>query len=142
MIQGLEDFKTYNKAMELGESVWTIVSSWTYFEKDTIGKQLVRAVDSIAANLSEGMGRYHTKEIRNFTFYARGSAFETKTWLTKAMNRKLITKENGVELISRVDEVGKMINGYINSLNQVSEPETPYGNQHLFPNTQSLIPKS
>jgi four helix bundle protein len=102
---------------------------------------LVRAVDSIAANLSEGMGRYHTKEIRNFTFYARGSAFETKTWLTKAMNRKLITKENGVELISRVDEVGKMINGYLNSLNQVSEPETPYGNQHLIPNTQYLTPK-
>ena len=51
MIQGLEDFKTYNKAMELGESVWSIVATWSYFEKDTIGKQLVRSCDSIAANL-------------------------------------------------------------------------------------------
>lgn len=83
MISNLEDFKTYNLAMELGEKVWKIVKSWEYFEKDTIGKQLVRAVDSIAANLSEGLGRYHFKEIKNFGYYSRGSLFETRTWLTK-----------------------------------------------------------
>lgn len=83
MISNLKDFKTYNLAMELGEKVWKIVNSWGYFEKDTIGKQLVRAVDSIAANLSEGLGRYHFKEIKNFGYYSRGSLFETRTWLTK-----------------------------------------------------------
>ncbi|MFM8911595.1 MAG: four helix bundle protein, partial [Flammeovirgaceae bacterium] len=54
MIQSLEDFKTYNRAMDVGEKVWTVVLKWNYFEKDTIGKQLVKATDSIAANLSEG----------------------------------------------------------------------------------------
>ncbi|MCU0420649.1 MAG: four helix bundle protein [Cyclobacteriaceae bacterium] len=127
MIQGLEDFKTYNKAMELGESVWSMVATWSYFEKDTIGKQLVRACDSIAANLSEGLGRYHSKEVRNFTFYARGSAFETKTWLTKAASRNLIGTEKRSELIQKIDEIGRMINGYIQSMeNRVSEPEAQY----------------
>ena len=73
MIQGLEDFKTYNKAMDLGESVRAMVAAWSYLKKYAIGKQLVRSCDSIAANLSEGLGRYHFKESRNFSFYARGS---------------------------------------------------------------------
>jgi len=54
----LEDLKVYNSAMELGEKVWYIVDKWNFFQKDTIGKQFVRAADSIAANLSEGFGRY------------------------------------------------------------------------------------
>ena len=47
MISKLEDFKVYNLSMEVGEEVWNVVSGWGYFEKDTVGKQLVRAVDSI-----------------------------------------------------------------------------------------------
>jgi four helix bundle protein len=66
MISNLEDFKTYNVAMEIGEEVWDVVMRWKFFEKDTVGKQLVRAVDSIAANLSEGLGRYHYRETKNF----------------------------------------------------------------------------
>ncbi|HET9052824.1 MAG TPA: four helix bundle protein, partial [Cyclobacteriaceae bacterium] len=72
MIATLEEFKAYQKAMELGESVWKEVVRWGILEKDTIGKQLIRSCDSIAANLSEGLGRYHYKETRNFSYYARG----------------------------------------------------------------------
>ena len=38
------------------EKPWYIVIGWNYFEKDTFRKQLIRAVDSVAANLSEGDG--------------------------------------------------------------------------------------
>ena len=94
----LEELQVYQLSMELGEKVWNIVINWDYFLKpacrqgrDTIGKQMVRAVDSVAANLSEGFGRYHYKEAKNFSYYSRGSLYETKTWLTKAYNRNLIT---------------------------------------------------
>jgi four helix bundle protein len=65
MITRLEDFRAYNLALELGNEIWDIVGKRGYFEKDTVGKQLVKAVDSIAANLSEGLGRYHFKDIKN-----------------------------------------------------------------------------
>lgn len=151
MIQGLEDFKTYHKAMEVGEKVWEVVAKWSYFEKDAIGKQLVRAVDSIAANLSEGLGRYHYKEIKNFSYYSRGSLFETKTWLTKANTRKLIDETTFKELIKELDVIGKMINTYIKSIgeksNEVNEPEEEYlrtinQNPESDPKSQSLTPKS
>ncbi|MBI1769033.1 MAG: four helix bundle protein [Bacteroidetes bacterium] len=116
MIKSLEDFKVYNLAMELGEKVWELVSAWGYFEKDTIGKQLVRATDSIAANLSEGLGRYHINETKNFSYYSRGSLFETKTWLTKAANRNLIGQELSSKLLADMEIIGKMLNSYINTL--------------------------
>lgn len=126
MIRSLEDFRAYNSAMALGEEVWTIVAEWNYFEKDTIGKQLVRAADSIAANLSEGLGRYHFKEMKNFSYYSRGSLFETKTWLTKSLNRKLGDENRMKKLLAELEVIGKMINSYINTLGQVSEPSENY----------------
>lgn len=116
MIKSLDDFKVYQLAMKLGEVVWNIVKKWDYFCKDTIGKQLVRSSDSIAANLSEGLGRYHYKETKNFTYYSRGSLFETKTWLTKAHNRKLIGDVKFEDLLKQLDSIGIKINNYINTL--------------------------
>ena len=126
MITNLEEFKVYNLAMELGETVWDIVKTWGYFEKDTVGKQLVRAADSIAANLSEGLGRYHYKEAKNFGYYSRGSLFETKTWLAKSLNRKLLNQDQHAALSSKLEVIGKMINSYINSIGDAREPLVEY----------------
>jgi four helix bundle protein len=112
----LEELKVYNLSMEIGEKVWNIVDNWNYFVKDTVGKQLVRAADSIAANLSEGFGRYHFKESINYGYYSRGSLFETKTWLTKAHNRKLIPDDCFSILIEELNIVGKMLNKFIKSI--------------------------
>jgi four helix bundle protein len=133
MITRLEDIKAYNLAMKVGDDVWNIVMTWDYFQKDTIGKQLVKSADSIAANLSEGLGRYHYKEVKNFSYYSRGSLFETKTWITKAHNRKLINHEVFEKLLMDIETIGKMINGYINSIGTVNEPPLEYGSDEPNP---------
>ena len=112
----LEELRVYNAAMTLGEKIWGVIEGWSYFQKDTIGKQLVRASDSIAANLSEGFGRYHYKETKNFGYYSRGSLFETKTWLAKAHNRRLISTEVFETFMGEFEILGKMLNRYINSI--------------------------
>jgi len=112
----LEELQVYQMAMDLGEEVWDIVIKWDYFLKDTIGKQLVRAADSVAANLSEGFGRYHYKEAKHFGYYSRGSLYETKTWLTKAHNRKLISDEVFEKFTKQFDTIGVKLNNYINSI--------------------------
>ena len=112
----LEDFNVYNLAIDLGEIVYSKAVKWDYFDKDTLGKQLVRSTDSIAANLSEGVGRYHYKERKNFSYYARGSLFETKTWITKAKNRNLISNEDSKEIFNKIEIIGVKINNYINTI--------------------------
>jgi len=117
----LDELKVYNFSMKMAEDIWEIVMKWDYLTKDTIGKQLVRAADSIAANLSEGFGRFHYKENINFCYYSRGSLYETKTWLTKAHNRKLISDESFEKFNSEIDNIGVKLNNYIKSIGKITK---------------------
>jgi four helix bundle protein len=116
----LEELRVYQKSMELGERIWSMVDKWSWFQKDTLGKQLVRAVDSVAANLSEGFGRFHYKESKNFSYFSRGSLYETKTWLTKAYNRNFISEEEYSNLTQEIKEIGIQLNNYIKSIGKTS----------------------
>jgi four helix bundle protein len=112
----LDDLRIYQRAMSLGASMWTEVRAWSRFDKDTIGKQLVRSADSIAANISEGNGRFHYGEIRQFCYYARGSLEETKTWVAKAEDRQLLSHERSAEFRSELNALSRMLNAYIKTI--------------------------
>lgn len=112
----LEDLKVYQLSMEIGEDVWALVSTWHFFEKDTLGKQITRSADSIALNIAEGYGRYHFKENKNFCYYARGSNIETKTALQKARTRKLITEEQFIFINNKQILLHKLLNAYVKSI--------------------------
>jgi four helix bundle protein len=120
----LEELEVYNLAMDMGERAWRIVAGWDYFAKDTVGKQLVRAADSVAANLSEGFGRFHYKENKQFGYYSRGSLYETRTWLTKAHNRQLIGDADFETLDMNMNTIGRKMNAYIKSIGKGPVPMT------------------
>jgi four helix bundle protein len=108
--------------MEMSEKIWKIVIKWNYFAKNTVGRQLVRAADSVASNLSEGYGRYHYKENKQFCYYSRGSLHETTTWLTKAQRRELLEPEVFESLRRDMDMIGVKLNNYINSIGKNISP--------------------
>jgi len=112
----LEELDVYQTSMEIGERVWSIVSSWQYFAKDTVGKQLVKAADSMAANLSEGFGRFYYKENKQFGYYSRGSLYETKTWLKKAHNRRLFDDDAYESLRRSLESLAVRLNNYLRSI--------------------------
>ncbi|MDP2991726.1 MAG: four helix bundle protein, partial [Deltaproteobacteria bacterium] len=101
----LRELEVYNLSEKLSDTIWDIVIKWDYFAKETIGKQLVRAADSIAANIAEGYGRYHYKENKNFCYFARGSLEETKTWLRKSIRRDLIDQSKHQALFDIVKKL-------------------------------------
>jgi four helix bundle protein len=78
-----ENLKIYQLAESLADHVWGIVIDWEIFERDTVGKQLVRAADSIGANIAEGVGRWGLQDQKRFIYIARGSLNETKHWLRR-----------------------------------------------------------
>jgi len=112
----LEELQVYQMTMDIAERIWRIVIRWNHFARDTIGKQLMRAVDSVGANLSEGFGRFHYSENKQFCYYARGSLYETRTWLIKAYNRGLIDEEVFQSLHSEIERIGVKLNNYIKSI--------------------------
>ncbi|MFB6097567.1 MAG: four helix bundle protein [Salinibacter sp.] len=112
----INDLSVYKRSMRLAERIWAEVEDWPSFARYSIGEQLVEAADSIAANISEGHGRYHFGENRQFCYYARGSLQETITWLQKAKMRGLVTDERHEELSDELIEIRQMLNGYIHSI--------------------------
>ncbi len=128
MAMELEDLEVYQEANIIADEIWNIVSTWDYFQKDTVGKQIVKSSDSIGANISEGYGRYFYKENLQFCYYARGSLFETKTWLLKSFNRGLISDEKYSELKDKVYSLQKKLNGYIKFLRN-NKPTSKQVNQ-------------
>ena len=112
----LEDLQVYQLAMALGDKVWKNVSEWDYFSKETVGKQLVRSTDSIAANISEGFGRFFYKENRQFCYYSRGSLYEVKTWLNKSHSRNLITDDENNKYLRDINTLSVKLNNYIKTI--------------------------
>ena len=120
MVLSVADLDIYQMAEDLSDRVWEISIKWDYFAKDTIGKQLVRAADSISANLAEGHGRYHFNDRLKYCYYARGSLEETKSWISKAMRRKLIATEIS-EINHPLELLPKKLNAYIRSIKKARE---------------------
>lgn len=89
----IENLSAYRKAYELSNIIWKMTLPWNYFAKDTVGKQFVRAADSIAANIAEGFGRYTKKDKIHFYRYSYGSIQETIDWNKKARARSLLSEE-------------------------------------------------
>ena len=96
--------------------VWQIVLRWDSFSKFTLGKQWVNAADSIGQNISEGYGRFHIKDSKNFCYFSRGSLLETITILSKAFNSQLVTAEDFNHLNTDLKELKIRLNNFINSI--------------------------
>lgn len=114
--QDLENLRIYQLAMQLGEDAWALIADWQWFEKSSMGLQLARAADSVAANISEGYGRYSFKENARFCYYARGSLRETMTWFTKAHSRKLMVGDKYADLCEFVQALRRQLDSYIRSI--------------------------
>ena len=124
MATELEDLKILGKAESVAEVIWGEVSRWDRFAKDTIGKQVVRSVDSIGANIAEGFGRFHFGEKIKFLYYSRGSLYETKYWINQASKRGLLKEQVAKELTRDLNILAKQLNQFIKSLKAQKQMKT------------------
>jgi four helix bundle protein len=118
-----ENLQVYQLAEKLADNIWTIAIKWEFFARDTVGKQLVRAVDSIGANIAEGTGRGSFTDNRRFVKIARGSLYETRHWLRRAYNRKLLADEQVDKLRPIIDELTPKLNAYFRSINNALDKQ-------------------
>src|SRR6516164_1848285 len=92
-VLSFEKLEVYQLAEEVADRAWGIIRDWEPLARDTVGKQLVRAGDSIGANIAEGFGRGSYQDNRRFVRIARGSLYETRHWLRRAYKRRLLSDE-------------------------------------------------
>lgn len=113
---GFEDLRVYRLSEELADALWDMVKEWSPLPRDSIGKQLARAGDSIGANVVEGYGRGSFQDNRRFVKIARGSLYETRHWLRRAYKRKLLTESQIFALQPLIEELGPRLNAYLKSI--------------------------
>lgn len=109
----LNDIEAYRISFKLSNQVLDIILKWDYFAKDTVGKQFVRAIDSISANIAEGFGRYSKKDKVKFFRYSFGSLYESLDWNEKSHIRKLLSEDEYSQIFSELIKLPKAINSLI-----------------------------
>jgi four helix bundle protein len=118
----LKDLDVYKLSHEIGRCVSKIIEPWSFFHKNTLGNQFLRAADSIALNICEGYGRFHYRENKLFCYYSRGSLFETSECLVKAFERDLVSKSDYILMCSKLKLLKFRLNNYINSIGSEKGP--------------------
>jgi four helix bundle protein len=100
--------EVYQRANALFPKVYRLVRSWKQIDQQELGSQMVRAANSIHANIAEGS----TKSVVDFKRYLGngiGSCDELVSHITDAVNVGLISKTAGDALISEYQIVGKQL---------------------------------
>ena len=116
MKSNFENLRVYQLSEEIADRIWHLVIEWDRFAKTTVGVQVVRAADSVGANIAEGDGRGSYADNKRFVRTARGSLNETKHFLRRAYRRGLLTKADVEALKPLVDELGPKLNSYLKSI--------------------------
>ena len=116
MATELEDLRILKTAEGIADVIWKQVVEWDKFARDVVGKQLTRATDSIGANIAESYGRFNYGEKLQFLYYSRGSLFETKYWLNRALVRELMQAEEVKSYAAQLSNVARQLNAFANNL--------------------------
>ena len=112
----MQDFKkltVWEKGHDLTLRVYQMTKDFPVEEKFGLTSQLRRSCASIPANIAEGCGRGGRKELPRFLQIALGSAKESEYHLLLARDLKYISMEVYVEVNSKLDEVKRMLTGFI-----------------------------
>jgi four helix bundle protein len=125
-----EKLRVYRLAERIADGIWDVVINWDYLAKDTVGKQMIRAADSIGANIAEGTGRGTLQDNRRFIRMARGSLYETQHWLRRAYKRGLLSKQQVASLTPIIGELSPKLNAYFRSVNTAALASRKQSTKH------------
>lgn len=111
-----EKLVMYQKGLVFSNAIYDLTKAFPADERFGLTDQLRRASVSIIANIAEGVGRYHTKELIQFLRVSRSSAFECVALLQIASKQKYLNESEYNTFYNDIKEITKMISGYINSI--------------------------
>lgn len=102
-------------------NVYKMTSAFPVEERYGLTNQIRRAVISIESNIAEGCGRDGDKEFSHFLDIAQGSCYETKCQAFISRDLGYISHEKCDLVVSKIDDVMKMIYGLKQKLKAKSE---------------------
>ena len=117
-IKTYKDLIVWQRSIQLVTTVYSLTKTFPSDERFGLVSQLNRAVISIPSNIAEGWGRELSKNYLQFLRISRGSLMEVETMILISKKLGYINEENFKELNKEIEEVGKILQGLIKSVQQ------------------------
>ena len=116
---GFKQLEVWNKAIDFADNVIDLTEKLNTQSKHyRLIEQVEACSASVLANIAEGKGRSSNKEFIQFLYIARGSLYETISFLWLFEKRKWITKDQLNELETAAVQLAAMIKGLINAISK------------------------
>jgi len=122
-VRSYKDLVAWQKSMDLVTAVYRVSQGFPKEEIFGLVSQIRRAAVSVPSNIAEGHARTSRKEFQYFLSNARGSLAELETQLTIAHQLAYIDETGINQLLDRLGEVGRLLNGLLTALKRSSKSE-------------------
>lgn len=111
--QSFTELEVWKKGRALKDELFELTKTFPSEEKYRLTDQIIRSSRSMTATIAEGHGRYTFKDQIHFCIQSRGSLSETYNHLIDAFDCNYINQEQLNFFKIKIDEVQKILNGYI-----------------------------
>lgn len=120
-----KDLIAWKRGMELVGMVYDITDGFPSHEMYGLVSQLRRAAVSVPGNIAEGKAHYSNRDFVRFLRHVRGSLAEIETQVLIAEQRKYLPPQKTTQVTQKLDELGRILSGLINSLKVREGPQDP-----------------
>lgn len=115
-VSTVSDLVVWQRAMDLTQTIYTLVAEFPPHERFGLVSQLRRAAVSIPSNIAEGWGYGRTGRYVHHLRVARGSGVEVMTQIALAQRLGFVSRLQVSPVIAQVDEVRRMLTALILAL--------------------------
>lgn len=116
-LKSFEEINSWIKTRELLKDFSAIILNNEKFNKHfSLKDQMFRSLISVSSNIAEGFERETVKEFIRFLYIAKGSAGEFRSQIYVAYDLNYLTEEQFNQLIERINEISKLLSGFIKYL--------------------------
>jgi len=115
-IKRFEDLEVWKKARELDTIIFSLTKKGEFARDFELIKQVRRSSGSIMDNIAEGFERGGKGEFIQFLSISKGSAAELRSQNYRARDREYLTSEEFSSIHDRCEEIGKMLQGFMDYL--------------------------
>ncbi len=116
MARHYKDLVVWQRAMDLVVEVYKSTERFPKRETYSLTDQIRRCAVSVPSNIAEGQAHYSKREFLHFLRHASGSLAELETQVLLAQRLEYLLAPQAEDLLNRIAEVGRIMNGLINSL--------------------------
>ena len=113
-----ENLEVWKRAIDIGKRLFGIANELEGKRLYRFAEQLRGAGLSMSNNIAEGSGSHSKREFVQFLNIARRSTFENANMIILFQMEGLISNEIKTQLLSDLDELCRMISGFIKTLKQ------------------------